>query len=250
MALEKCLEFSIEIPRSRTHIFAPATSLIIPESICMYYEPDFRDERISSAGTGRDISLRYRNSVNGVLSRPHGRGFIYRGGLPARIAWLFGGLSLIESALRGPSIQVTRFNRGFTRLDTETCDEMLAKYEEDILLGRFAVEGREDRRVERSLWPSPKQFDKLVHWRGEWNPKCEEFFQNILQEIRDDNPRPRSVGDWEQYIRTYNRRNPAPVEDLSRDDWTTLSQSFVERFHSSWDGSALRDIVTPERASR
>ncbi|KII82830.1 hypothetical protein PLICRDRAFT_120217 [Plicaturopsis crispa FD-325 SS-3] len=245
-ALERCLEFSIDVPRDVTHLFAPPASITIPESISIYYEPDYKDERMSSAGTGRDIVMRYRNLILGLLARPHARGFIFQGGINARIAWQFGGPALIRLALQGPSIQITRFNRGFTRLTSQTCSEMIAKYEEDVLLGRFPAEGREDRRSERSLWPPPKYFNRLLHWRGEWNSACEEFFQTILQELLDDSPRLRSQGDWDQYIRTYNRRHPPATEPLSNAEWDTLSHDFTTFFQSSWNGTPVRNLEIPE----
>lgn len=251
MALERHIEFSIEVPRNRIPLFAPPRTEPISDAVSIYYEPDYRDERMSPEGTGRDIVLRYRNLVNGVLSRHHARKLLYKGSLIARIAWQFGGPELVARALQGPSIQVTRFNRGYTRLATDTCDEMIAKYEEDILLGRFATPATGEKRAERSLWPAPHQFEKINQWDGEWNPMCEAFFDSIFQEIRDENPRPRTPGEWEQYIRTNNRRNPpTPGIELNNAEWGALSDSFVERYLRPWDGTPLRALAVPEDAER
>ena len=118
-------------------------------------------------------------SVNELLSCPHVRALAFKGGLISRLVQEFSPRRFYEMLLYSPSLQVTRYSRGYTDPNQNTVDDELTSYEIRVILGMV---NKPQARGVYSIWPPGTTFnDEFRGWNREWNVVCERWFQDCLK---------------------------------------------------------------------
>ena len=104
------LEFAIAIHVSDVSLFVPGEIMGLDRiGVKALYQPGFLEPPFSyTKGTPAIFANTYIAKVNNILRHPHACAFIGMGGPYSWIAERFGGPSIVEAFLSGPSIQVTR----------------------------------------------------------------------------------------------------------------------------------------------
>ena len=246
------LEFAIAIRVADVGLFVPRVVTGLDRmGIKALYQPGFIEPPFSyTKGTPAVFANTYIAKINDILRRPHARAFIGMGGPYSWIAERFGGPSIINAFLSGPSIQVTRHLLGKSDSHEENpvglqWDQVSAQ--EGAFLFGF-VPSLDSTSPERYLFPPPHYLRELCdHWNGDWNEVMDKIFTRIAEDIERGKAEPRERSWWSSHLRNYNRLpkpiNPpftdADVEDARRILW----QANLPR---TWDRMLLKSIVIPE----
>lgn len=182
------LEFSLAIRISDVGLFAPVVvSGLDRMGIKALYQPGFTEPSFSyTKGTPAVFANAYLAKINNILRRPHARAFIGMGRPYSWIAERFGGPSLVQAFLSGPSIQVTRHLLGKSYSHEENpiglqWDQVSAQ-EGSFLFG--FVPSQDSTSPERYLFPPPHYLRELCdHWNGDWNEVMDKIFARIVDDI-------------------------------------------------------------------
>ena len=246
------LEFAIAIRVSDASLFVPGEITGLDRiGVKALYQPGFLEPPFSyTKGTPAVFANAYIAKVNDILRRPHARAFVGMGGPYSWIAERFGGPSIVEAFLSGPSIQVTRHLLGRSDSHEENPIGLqwgqVSAQEGSFLFG--FVPSQDSTSPERYLFPPPHYLRELCdHWTGDWNEVMDNIFAHIVDNIEQGKAKPHERSWWSSYLRNYNRLpkpiNPkltdADVEDARRIIW----RAGLPR---TWDRMLLRSIVIPE----
>ncbi|KAJ7489983.1 hypothetical protein B0H11DRAFT_2229498 [Mycena galericulata] len=165
--------------------------------------------------------------------------------------------------MSGPSIQTTRFVRGWN--DTEEEDPMyvwadeLPAGETDELLGHVM-----DGSVERWVWPTEDLLQELCeHYTGEITPALHRCLMVIYEEVNKRQVKARSRSQWYQFFRIGNRPGSSgnrvegkaatastdstqeTAYKLSDVDFDEEESRMKRVFSDDWSKVKVRDIVLP-----
>ncbi|KAI0054394.1 hypothetical protein BV25DRAFT_1817124 [Artomyces pyxidatus] len=152
-----------------------------------------------------DVFKAYGVRARDILSRPHARRFVVRGGILWRLALEYGGVALLEEALEGPSPIARAFGLGSRWL-----------YPEKSVGDRFFGEEVMDvvgARGDRSLWPLPDVFESSMAWRGEWSDHNELWFQRRLRLMAQGAAQFLRASAWQRELRSDMRAEDRLGED-------------------------------------
>ncbi|KAJ6530384.1 hypothetical protein DFH09DRAFT_1326898 [Mycena vulgaris] len=200
-----------------------------------------------------DVALygEYLGKVRMILVRPHAIAFISLGGILSFIAQLYDE-QLVFRFLRGPSMQVTEYQKGSSFLHHEGNEEIflttdaVSPSEISLLIGHVATG---DLSTETSLWPHPSLMEKeSLHVHGAWTPGCYNILTNLRDEIMEGNYRWRTRKQWVSYFRAGNLGTYAPdVGSVpSKTFWDDGASLIRHAFPISWNKMRVRDIEVPE----
>ncbi|KII93296.1 hypothetical protein PLICRDRAFT_101579, partial [Plicaturopsis crispa FD-325 SS-3] len=239
MALERCLPFRIEVPTSVAESFAPQPLSNLERRAATFYQLGRTETLAAHNLTGYEYRDRYQTMVLELLSRPHARAFLFKGGIIARLAWEYGGLDLVIRAMQGPSVQVSHYSRGqVTHGDIRTTDDQVSEPEVWLLLGLAQTGARQT--TDHWLWPPPELWEESGIFQGEWNERAEGWFKRIVRSFEEGKTRPMSTSDWKQIFRKETRRQ------LDHPPLTTASwrkhRGQLNRFSASWDNVTVASL--------
>ncbi|EJD35723.1 hypothetical protein AURDEDRAFT_175175 [Auricularia subglabra TFB-10046 SS5] len=168
------VEFPEECLRARRRESESPAERVPRGDEAAHYVP--RDYRLTAATPPEQRMHVWAQGVRLVLSRPHARAALARGGLLWRIA-RWAGLTL-EHARAGPSSEprdsgsprvVTGQNEGHIVAAT---DDWLSAEEESTLRGELLDQ-------HESFWPDHAVFERNW-WQGRWTPAHEQWFTQLL----------------------------------------------------------------------
>ena len=148
----------------------------------------------------------YMGKLADILCRPHARALISMGGRTAWIAKCYGGPSLVQHFLDGPSAQVTIHHRGAVA-STSFCEDALfhdqvSAQEENLVHGFVPAENPDHHRW---LFPTMEILDNYCHhWRGEWTIGCDLIFHNIARALERGTAKPMTRKHWKAYLHSPN----------------------------------------------
>ncbi|KIM35115.1 hypothetical protein M413DRAFT_79731 [Hebeloma cylindrosporum] len=141
-----------------------------------------------------------------VLTSPQGRAALLRGGIVGRIAKEY--LSK-DGVLDGPSIEVTAHRVGYLAPSAQGngirfCDDQLTEDEIAIICGTYSLYTPFAGQVAVWSWfPLPSAWEATrsgCNWL-EWTERCEEIFNNIIDDIQDGRAKPKSNAAWITFLR-------------------------------------------------
>ncbi|KAF8189076.1 hypothetical protein BJ912DRAFT_1106291, partial [Pholiota molesta] len=139
-----------------------------------------------------------------VLSQPQGRAALLRGGIIWRIAKEF--LS-VDGVLSGPSVEVTAHRVGYLHASdisgTQYCDDELTENEIALICGTYSLYTSGAQITVKSWFPPPICWTKDrtgVEW-VEWTARNEQFFGDLLNNIRTGKAKPLTVVEWTSRLR-------------------------------------------------
>lgn len=215
------------------------------------YQPGFTEPSFSyTKGTPAVFANAYLAKINDILWRPHARAFIGMGRPYSWIAERFGGPSLVQAFLSGPSIQVTRHLLGKSDSHEENpiglqWDQVSAQ-EGSFLFG--FVPSQDSTLPERYLFPPPHYLRELCdHWNGDWNEVMDKIFARIADDIDRGKAKPRERSWWSSHLRNYNRL-PKPINPKFSDSDVEDARRIIWRANlpRTWDRMLLKSIRVPE----
>ncbi|KAJ6485490.1 hypothetical protein DFH09DRAFT_949015 [Mycena vulgaris] len=203
-------------------------------------------------GLGQDTLYgEYLAKIRDLLTRPHAIAFIARGGLLSFIAQVYDE-ELVFRFLRGPSLQVTEYQKGDSFLHHDGDREMflttdaVSPSEVSLLIGHVATG---DPSIETSLWPHPSLMEKeSLHVHGAWTPGCYSILTNLRDEIADGNYRWRTRKQWVSYFRAGNLGTYAPEIGSvpSKTFWDGGAALIRHAFPIDWNKKRVHDVEVPE----
>ncbi|KAK6992468.1 hypothetical protein R3P38DRAFT_3226089 [Favolaschia claudopus] len=257
-AIRHGIPFELYVKRADVRKFndLPISSLE-RNTLSAIYLPGYVDEPLewNSNGAGATYTA-YLAKLNMLLGRPQAPAFIRMGGVLRYVYELFCSEAIPRYAA-GPSLQVTHFDRGDTKLfDADNSEfytmDCVSPSEIGILIGRIPGKYPE---TDLSLWPPPEIFEHST-WvmRGYLSAKAFQLLESVKKEIFGSPPnmRWRTRGHWNKFFRkvTY---NAARAEDKDfkgvvprQKDFDELRALFELTFPADWRDQEVTDIVLPE----
>lgn len=166
----------------------------------------------------------YQERRKEVLMSPHGRAAIMKGGLVWRLAMDSIGDEAEALVVQGPCSEDEGHRRyidigGGSRL----WDDEMSEEELDVVCGVYREPTPSgERGAALSWWPRPGTFQCFGIWSGFWTPKCEEWYQTRLQEIREGRAVLKSRSSW------YHNRTFKQTARISQ-ACSAHSEAFLER---------------------
>ncbi|KAJ6474440.1 hypothetical protein C8R47DRAFT_1076336 [Mycena vitilis] len=210
LALARCIPFRLAIRESALH-FRERNLSSAERSITAAYFPVGSGEAPLEYGRGgAEFSNEYNRRFLDLLRRPHMRRLASMGGVFGWLAWRTE-MGLVDDFMKGPSIQVTQFGRGWNdgHKDTPlhvTCDELSFR-DQETLLGHVR-----DGSTDRWVWPTEALLLELcAHYSGEMNPEVDVHLAKIYSEVKNSEVQARSHSQWEKFFRRGNRGAHAPA---------------------------------------
>ena len=252
LAVVHRLEFALAIRVSDLNLFVPpVVSGLDRMGIKALYQPGFTEPSFSyTKGTPAVFANAYLAKINDILRRPHARAFVGMGGPYSWIAERFGGPSIVQAFLSGPSIQVTRHLLGKSDSHEENpiglqWDQVSAQ-EGSFLFG--FVPSLDSSSPERYLFPPPHYLRELCdHWNGDWNEVMDKIFTRIADDVERGKAEPHERSWWSSHLRNYNRL-PKPISPKFTDSDVDDARRVIWRANlpRTWDRMLLKSIRVPE----
>ena len=241
-ALERHVPFSLTIGVDDVSKFRKAQNSNM-ESYPVYYRPAFRSPYIVDTTDGYNLWNNYLISVNDLLSRPHARALVFEGGLVSRLVQEFAPRTFYEGVLYGPSLQVTRYGKGYTNPNRNTVDDEVSSYEVGVVLGFV---DRPQARGIYSIWPPRTTFnDEFRGWNGEWDAACERWFQDCLQK-KKGHATAWSEREWKQWMRKVRVEGlPKEVKQITPATWDAALDHLQTHMVYKWQDRSLADLTLP-----
>ncbi|KAK7018472.1 hypothetical protein R3P38DRAFT_3200841 [Favolaschia claudopus] len=205
---------------------------------------------------GPVFATAYHNRMRQILALPHARCLAARGGICAWLAWTYEP-GLIDAYTSGPSMQTTRFVRGWNDTEMEQpafiwADE-LSSSELDGLLGHVVDPSGN---VDRWVWPPDSMLREFCdHYDGELSENLDLALKVTQKEVNNkDTLRARSRSQWFQFFRKGNRTAAGPSSELAQahtadrearydDEEDRMNRLFVDR----WERLPVLELDLPGR---
>jgi hypothetical protein len=162
----------------------------------------------------------YINEVEVLLRQENARAFLEHGGLIWRLALEFGGSRLWNDLFLGPSVFCVDARLGERIPDYNWIADVPSQVELDILLGVIYKPG--GTLYSRSLFPPYSVFHGSPHWMGAWTADNEEWFLNLIKQLRAGKLKPQPKSHWRT---STGRSNKKTITE-------ELAQSLVQAFDS------------------
>ncbi|KAJ7631998.1 hypothetical protein DFH06DRAFT_1004755, partial [Mycena polygramma] len=196
---------------------------------------------------GASISMEWQTRALAILTRPHARALVPLGGVPS---WLARTIrpELIADFMDGPSIQSTTLQRGWTDTsDQESWDilaDLVSNGELDILLGYT----KDEHGVDRWLFPRTEWFwEYSEHFSGEISEGVDRMLSLFYESVMNENPKPRTRGQWKDYLRHNNHQDLAPSRPkISCEEFRKEEEGGLARvFSDSWKKIEVQNMILP-----
>ena len=246
LAISRNMKFTLATKLSDLRKFKPAVAPELLELTRRTYEAGFQEEHLKDVNGGAAFTNQYMGKLADILRRPHTRALISMGGPTAWIAKRYGGPSLVQQFLNGPSAQVTIHHRGAVA-SSPFCDDALlydhvSAQEENLVHGFVSADNLDHHRW---LFPTMEVLDDYCHhWRGEWTVGCELIFNNIARALEHVTAKPMTWKGWKSYLHSPNHGDRCPDVVLTPAHFTRADE-LLRGFSSSWNGKRVADISIP-----
>ncbi|KAF8876128.1 hypothetical protein CPB84DRAFT_1853052 [Gymnopilus junonius] len=189
-------------------------------AITVFMDQIFNSSSILSDINDLDTTYRFTNykftfhdfeavmlNCQAVLSSPQGRAAVLQGGIIGCIAREY--LSM-DSALEGPSVEVTAHRAGFIAPSgahgLSYCDDELTQNEIAIICGTYTLYTSTKGQVAVWSWFLPpdvwNQHHAGLRW-SEWTEHCETWFMKLMENIRSGKSKPMSSTEWGSALRGF-----------------------------------------------
>ncbi|KAJ6449627.1 hypothetical protein C8R47DRAFT_999131 [Mycena vitilis] len=246
LALSRCLPFKLAIRQSAVDLFRERALSSAERSVALAYFPVGSGEAPLQYGRGGpEFANEYNRRFLDLMRRPHMRRLASMGGVFGWIAWKTE-LGLVSDFMKGPSIQVTQFNRGWNDGHQDdplfvTCDEISFRDQETIL-GHVR-----DGQTERWVWPTESILLELCdHYSGEMTPDVDACLASIYTEVRKGEAQARARSGWDKFFRRANRGALKPAHPkISRTELEAEEARMRSMFVDRWSTVKVRDMVMP-----
>ncbi|KAJ7665842.1 hypothetical protein DFH06DRAFT_984794 [Mycena polygramma] len=246
LALTRCIPFRLAVRESALDNFRERNLSSAERSIAAAYFPVGSGEAALEYGRGgAEFANEYNRRFLDLLRRPHMRRMASMGGVFAWLAWR-AEMGHVDNFLKGPSIQVTQFGRGWNDGHKDyplhvTCDE-LSYRDQETLLGHVR-----DGQTDRWVWPTEALLLELcAHYSGEMNPEVDHHLGIIYSEIRGGEAQARSHSGWEKFFRRGNRGANAPsTPKITKSELRAEDARMRSLFTDSWAAVKVRDMFIP-----
>ena len=164
------------------------------------------------------------------------------GGPTAWIAKRYGGPSLVQHFLDGPSTQVTIHHRG--AVASSLFHDQVSAQEENLVHGFVPAENPDHHRW---LFPTTEILeDYCHHWRGEWTMGCDLIFHNIARALEQGTAKPMTRKHWKNYLHSPNHGDHCPDVVLTPAHFARMDD-LLREFPDVWQGRCVADINIPIR---
>ena len=246
LAISRNMKFVMATKLSDLRIFKPAMAPELSELTRRTYEAGFQKEHLKDVNGGAAFRDQYMGKLADILRRPHARALISMGGPAAWIAKRYGGPSLVQCFLDGPSPQVTVHHRGAVT-SSPFCDDTLfhdqvSAQEENLVHGFVPAENPDHHRW---LFPTTEIMeDYCHHWRGEWTTGCDLIFHNIAKALERGTAKPMTRKGWKSYLHSPNHGDRHPEVVLTPVHFAKADE-LLREFPDTWHGRRVGDIAIP-----
>ena len=168
------------------------------------------------------------------------------GGPTAWIAKRYGGPSIVQRFMDGPSAQVTVHHRGAVTsslfYDDPMFHDQISAQEENLVHGFVPAENPEHHRW---LFPTTEIMeDYCNHWCGEWTQGCDLIFQNIAKGLERGTAKPMTQKGWKAYLHSPNHGTRCPAVVLTSTHFVRADE-LLQGFPEAWHGKRIADISVP-----
>ena len=248
LAISRNMKFIMATKMSDLRIFKPASAPELSELTKRTYKAGFQEEHLKDVNGGAAIRDQYMGKLADILCRPHARALISMGGPTAWIAKRYGGPSLVQQFLDGPSAQVTIHHRGAV-ISSPFCEDTLfhdqvSAQEENLVHGFVSAENPDHHRW---LFPTTEIMeDYCHHWRGEWTLGCDFILSNIAKALERGTAKPLTRKGWKSYLHSANHGDRRPGTVLTPAHFKKADE-LLRGFPDVWQGRRAADIAVPVR---
>ncbi|KIJ90559.1 hypothetical protein K443DRAFT_15120 [Laccaria amethystina LaAM-08-1] len=226
--------------------FRPASAPALSELTKHTYETGFQEEHLKDINGGTAFRDQYMGKLADILRRPQARALISMGGPAAWIAKRYGGPSIVQRFMSGPSTQVTIHHRGAVAsspfYDDPIFHDQISAQEENLVHGFIPAENPEHHRW---LFPTTEIMDDYCnHWRGEWTQGCDFIFHNIAKGLDRGAAKPLTRKGWKAYLHSTNHGTRRPDVILTAAHFARADELLCG-FSGIWHGKCVADIPIP-----
>ena len=248
LAIMRNMKFVMATKLSDLKVFKPTSTPELSELTKRTYEAGFQEEHLKDVNGGAAFRDQYMGKLADILHRPHARALISMGGPTAWIAKRYGGPSLVQKFLDGPSTQVTIHHRGAVT-SSPFCDDTLfydqvSAQEENLVHGFVSAENLDHHRW---LFPTTEIMEEYSHhWRGEWTTGCNLILCHIANALERGTAKPLTRKGWKSYLHSTNHGDRRPQTVLTPAHFAKMDE-LLQGFTGVWHGRCVADIVLPVR---
>jgi hypothetical protein len=247
------MSFALYIKRGDVRLFSdPTVSPLVLNTLAALYEPGFVDLPLIWGGPGGNAGqyVQYEGNLNNLLARPEAVAFVPMGGVPRYVAELYDE-TIVRRYVRGPSYQVSQFDKGAAFLYSRGGEEVfyttdsVSNSEVNILLGTIpgAHPGNQT-----TLWPTPEVFEsECEHMRGYLSEGALAILDYIRRDILEFHKyRWRTRSQWKEYFRVGCKKvYQAQIVPKSK-DFKVGEELFARSYPVLWPDMEIADITLPE----
>lgn len=246
LAISRNMKFVMATRIGDLKTFKPAMVLELSELMKRTYETGFQEEHLKDINGGAAFRDQHMGKLADILRRPQARALVSMGGPSAWIAKRYGGPSIVQRFMDGPSTQVTIHHRGAVAdspfYDDPMFHNQISAQEENLVHGFVPAENPEHHRW---LFPTMEILeDHCNHWRGEWTQGCDSIFHNIVKGLERGTAKPLTRKGWKAYLHSANHGTRRPAVVLTTEHFARTDE-LLKGFFSEWHGKRVADIPFP-----
>ena len=246
LAISRNMKFIMATRITDLRTFKPAVVPELSELTKRTYETGFQEEHLRDINGGAAFRDQYMGKLADILRRPQARALVSMGGPTAWIAKRYGGPSIVQRFMSGPSTQVTVHHRGAVTsspfYDDPLFHDQISAQEENLVHGFVPAENPEHHRW---LFPTTDIMeDYCNHWQGEWTHGCDLILNNIAKALERGTAKPLTRKGWKAYLHSSNHGTHRPDVVLASSHFVR-AEELLRGFSGSWHGTRVEDILIP-----
>lgn len=243
-AFERHLPLALPIRAGQAFLFKKEKYSETEIRAALYYTAGFITSRVLYSADGFQLWNNYLAATADLLSRPHARGLIFKGGLVSRLVKALAPKGFFDGLLYGPSAQVTRYNKGHTNPDDNTVEDEISRYDIEVILGVVTIPGKET--GVHSIWPSGRIFEEEFRgWDGEWNAACETWFLESWGR-REGQAKVLSARNWKHMLnRAIVQGLPRVAAKVPSEVWSEACAKLRTDMQPIWQSNYLSELGLP-----
>ncbi|KAJ7835421.1 hypothetical protein B0H13DRAFT_1913574 [Mycena leptocephala] len=244
MGIRFGISFKLYIPVSKAREFADSgISLLERQSMAAMYAPGYVDSPIAWGNEGPAANYGvYLVSLFHLLKLPHAIAFVSLGGILRYIAEVYD-KDIVHRWVRGPSVQVTEYNRGHSivlphgRDGTLYTSDQVSNRDIAMLLGH--IPGKHPS-VDTTLWPPPEVLES--------ESGAFALFENLRNGIIVEQKYEwRTRAGWKAYLKRGSKGTHAPSHVPHTRDFAAGQKIFDRSFPEDWAYADVATIELPEK---
>ncbi|KAJ7919589.1 hypothetical protein B0H13DRAFT_1868349 [Mycena leptocephala] len=242
-------ELYIPVERVREFVESPLSPLA-EATLAALYAPGYVDPPItwSVAGGAANFGL-YQGSLYHLLALPHAVAFVPKGGVCRFVAEVFDKNIVLRYA-RGPSVQVTHYNRGHSVVLPRGRDgslyvtDQVSDREVSILLGH--VPGKHPS-ADTTLWPPPDLMEsESAHYTGYLSGGAYALLEDLRSKILEEHKFEwRTRAQWKTYLVKGSKGVYKPISVPKKQDFDAGRKLFARAFPEEWNQGDIADFEFP-----